>query len=155
MTDFDIISTNPDTENTIFRQYSEICWLTNASVSHMVAHELNYLIDQPSQAANDMIDIIFEQLARDLQWGNDMQGEFYLHENGKVIYKAHMGSIDTDSPFVIRKWSAMVVGESSSTFLAWLTELNTLGADREEIYRLATHNNLADWHPNWETVVLG
>ncbi len=64
-----------------------------------------------------------------------MDGYYYLHTNGDLIYKKF--SPESDSPFVRRVWSL----DTTDRKCAWLIILEalSLGADRKRIRQLSTH----------------
>jgi hypothetical protein len=80
------------------------------------------------------------------------QGEYYLHENGRMIYKPG-GDVDVMSPFVKGLWTVAAIGESPESFAVFLRQAHQKGAKGEEIHRLAEHNRLADFVPDWESRV--
>lgn len=77
-----------------------------------------------------------------------MNGEYYLHENGKLIYKPH-GGVDETSDMVVHAWRESVIGKSPLTFILFLGHAFDLGARKDEIERLAKHNNLSKFEPDW------
>lgn len=85
---------------------------------------------------------------------NEASGEYYLHENGKLIYKPH-GGVDFMSPFVKGLWPVSIISQSPFTFATFLYQARQKGALREEINRLAEHNKLSDFVPDWEHRVFG
>lgn len=85
---------------------------------------------------------------------NEPNGEYYLHENGKLIYKPN-GGVDFMSAFVKGLWPVSIIGKSPHTFTTFLYQARQKGAKREEINRLAEHNKLSDFVPDWEHRVFG
>lgn len=83
-----------------------------------------------------------------------IEGEYYLHENGKLIYKPH-GGVQQDSTFVKKVWAANNIGQTPEDFTHWLKECAKLGAKTSEIERLASHNNLSHYVPTWRDKVFG
>ena len=81
-------------------------------------------------------------------------GEYYLHENGHLIYKPH-GGVDVTSSFVRAVWFVENIGRSPKAFVAFLKEAHRKGAKRDEVFRLANHNNLVHFVPDWEAQVFG
>lgn len=81
-------------------------------------------------------------------------GEYYLHENGSLIYKPH-GGVDQLSTFVRRVWSADLIGQTPDTFIEFLAQAWAAGALKTEIYRIANHNQLSAYRPHWEHEVFG
>lgn len=81
-----------------------------------------------------------------------VQGEYYLHENGSLIYKPH-GGVDQSSSFVKRVWNAASIGKTPDVYVAWLKEAFNLGAKRSEIERCANANHLYKYVPGWERTV--
>jgi len=75
-----------------------------------------------------------------------MLGQYYLHENGKVIYKPH-GGVQMDSSFVRKVWEASIIGKNPASFSLWLLELYNLKVDGSRIVELANHNNLFEYIP--------
>lgn len=84
----------------------------------------------------------------------EQQGEYYLHENGKLIYKPG-GDVDVMSSFVKGLWPVAVIGKSPHAFATFLYQARQKGAKEEEIHRLANHNKLSDFVPDWEIRVFG
>jgi len=80
---------------------------------------------------------------------NEIEGEYYLHENGSLIYKPH-GGVQRDSNFVKRVWNYEEIAPSPQHLLNFLTEAKKLGALNADIYRIANHNNLSKYIPDWE-----
>lgn len=76
-------------------------------------------------------------------------GEYYLHENGSLIYKPH-GGVDQSSTLVRRVWSADLIGQTPDTFIEFLAQAWAAGAFKTEIYRIANHNQLSTYRPHWE-----
>jgi len=74
------------------------------------------------------------------------ESQYYLHENGDVIYKPH-GGVDSSSDFVVRVWNVNVIGKKPEIFADWLFELYSLDANHERIVQLAEHNKLFDFIP--------
>lgn len=81
-----------------------------------------------------------------------IQGEYYLHENGSLIYKPH-GGVDFTSPFVKRVWDARHIGQTPKDFVEWLKEAFLAGAKKEDVMRVANHNQLSNYVSNWESLV--
>ncbi|MPW32013.1 hypothetical protein F9L16_24010 [Agarivorans sp. B2Z047] len=81
-----------------------------------------------------------------------LQGEYYLHENGSLIYKPH-GGVDVTSTFVKRCWAVSELGQTPRTFMFWLIDAFEAGATRAEIERVAAANNLDNYTPNWRDEV--
>ena len=82
-----------------------------------------------------------------------LQGEYYLHTNGSLIHKAIPGSAEPDSSFVKQVWPDVVIGQSPQAFLQFLIEAHALGAKQDEIERLAVHNRLSVFIPDWREKV--
>lgn len=80
------------------------------------------------------------------------QGEYYLHTNGSLIYKPH-GGVDPSSDFVKMCWNTDIIGKSPDVFARFLRSAYRAGAKLSEIDRLAEHNNLKFYIPNWEHIV--
>lgn len=79
---------------------------------------------------------------------NKITGFYYLHENGKLIYKPHANAEDLmDSSLVIRFWSAPQIGATPDTFLNFLVDAKEQGALQSEIQRLHDFNHLSDFLP--------
>ncbi|WP_441258046.1 hypothetical protein ACS18Q_17000 [Vibrio sp. Vf1514] len=81
-----------------------------------------------------------------------VQGEYYLHENGSLIYKPH-GGVQANSSFVKRVWDATLIGRTPHEFVGWLKEAFNAGAKRTEIERCANANNLSQYVSDWEKKV--
>lgn len=81
-----------------------------------------------------------------------MLGEYYLHENGSLIYKPH-GSVDATSTFVKRVWPVSSFCESPQSFTQWLEDARQLGANKEDIERVANANSLDEFIPDWRDKV--
>lgn len=77
------------------------------------------------------------------------QSEYYLHENGSVIYKPH-GDVDANSPFVKKVWNANFLSDGPLTYLKWLKELYDLGANTEDLKRLWNAQHMDKWVPEKE-----
>lgn len=80
--------------------------------------------------------------------------EYYLHENGSLICKPN-GGVDIMSPFVKGLWQGTVIGKSPEAFVTFLEQAHKKGANREDICRLADHNNLQKYQPAWKSRVFG
>ncbi|TGZ35344.1 hypothetical protein EQ875_01625 [Photobacterium damselae subsp. damselae] len=83
-----------------------------------------------------------------------LEGEYYLHENGSLIYKPH-GDVDATSSFVKRVWDVRYIGRTPQEFVEWLTEAYKAGANKEDIERVANANNLHDYVDHWDKKVFG
>ena len=81
-----------------------------------------------------------------------IEGEYYLHENGSLIYKPH-GGVDCTSALVKRVWAANIIGRTPNDFVEWLKEAFESGAKREDVERIANHNNLQRYVDNWIDIV--
>ncbi|HDI3147856.1 TPA: hypothetical protein PMB01_001679 [Vibrio cholerae] len=81
-----------------------------------------------------------------------IQGEYYLHENGSLIYKPH-GGVQENSHFVKRIWDARYIGRTPQEFVEWLKEAFRAGARRSEVERCANSNNLSQYVCDWEKQV--
>ena len=81
-----------------------------------------------------------------------IDGEYYLHENGSLIYKPH-GGVDYSSTFVKRVWAANLIGRTPHDFVEWLKEAFDAGANREDVERFANHNSLHKYVSDWKEVV--
>lgn len=73
-----------------------------------------------------------------------MCGQYYLHENGKLIFKPH-GGVEFDSTFVKGVWSEEDIGESPFAFLKFLMDAKENGALNSEILRLHDFNKLDEY----------
>jgi hypothetical protein len=72
----------------------------------------------------------------------EMQGQYYLHENGSVIYK-RLGGVEVEpGGFVRRVWEVQQIAETPEKFMTWLMELLALGADVDRVIELEKHNDL-------------
>lgn len=80
--------------------------------------------------------------------------EFYLHTNGKIIFKPH-GGVDVTSPLVVQCWKAVTIGQTPRDFSHWLRKVYKLGANKSEVIRLAEQNQLEKYSPKWREQVLG
>lgn len=83
-----------------------------------------------------------------------MDGEYYLHANGALIFKPH-GGVDTTSAFVRRSWPLVHISPTPDHFVRFLAEAHQAGALAAEIDRLAKHNNLDEHRPGWRQIVFG
>lgn len=81
-----------------------------------------------------------------------IQGEYYLHQNGSLIYKPHAG-VDCSSSFVKRVWDARYIGRTPGEFVEWLKEAFLAGAKKQDVMRVANHNQLSNYVPDWESLV--
>jgi hypothetical protein len=81
-----------------------------------------------------------------------MLGEYYLHENGSLIYKPH-GDVDTTSTFVKRVWAVSSFCESPQAFIQWLEDARQSGTNKEDIERVAIANSLDEFIPDWREQV--
>lgn len=78
-----------------------------------------------------------------------MQGYYYLHTNGSLIYKPRGQVADfVDSDFVKKWWPSRTIGVTPQAFLEFLQEAKGLGAKETEIQRLHDYNNLASFIPS-------
>lgn len=83
-----------------------------------------------------------------------MEGEYYLHENGSLIYKPH-GGVQRESAFVRRVWAVVEIAQTPDAFVEFLAEARSAGAREPEIVRLADHNKLDEYRPDWRQFVFG
>lgn len=83
-----------------------------------------------------------------------IQDEYYLHENGSLIYKPH-GDVDATSTFVKRVWDARYISRTPQKFVKWLSETHKAGANKEDIERIANANNLDNYVDYWDEKVFG
>lgn len=81
-----------------------------------------------------------------------IQGEYYLHENGELIYKPH-GGVERDSDFVIRVWSVPEITSSPRSFCHWLRKAFLLGAKKSRVIELGEKNKLDKYIPDWKEIV--
>lgn len=79
-------------------------------------------------------------------------GEYYLHTNGSLIYKPY-GDVESGSPCVVRIWSAASIGQTPQTFIRFLRGALVCGASKSEVERLAKHNKLDTFAPQWREQV--
>lgn len=77
-----------------------------------------------------------------------MGGEYYLHTNGKLIWKTFPID-DRDSTFIVKIWSGDEISVSPQTYLAFLVEAKALGALDTEIINLAERQNLSTYIEDW------
>ncbi|MHC6528843.1 hypothetical protein [Vibrio proteolyticus] len=82
------------------------------------------------------------------------QGEYYLHENGSLIYKPH-GGVDPTSAFVKGVWAPSDFGRTPAGLVEWFCEVYALGANRKDIERFANSNSLESHYPGWSREVFG
>lgn len=75
-------------------------------------------------------------------------GQYYLHQNGTLIYKA-AGGVDGTSCFVKQLWQVKDISKTPQMFADFLNEAKERGAKESEIVRLAKYNNLAAYINNW------
>ena len=80
------------------------------------------------------------------------RSQYYLHTNGTLIYKP-LGGVDASSDFVVKVWRLSDVAPTPETFVDFLREAFVLGAYANEISRLADHNQLDDFYPDWKKQV--
>jgi len=80
-------------------------------------------------------------------------GDYYLHENGDLIYKPRGVPDAKESPCVKKVWVANAIGKSPKTFVMFLAEAFKLGAKKSEILRLAEHNRLDRFYPGWRAII--
>jgi hypothetical protein len=80
------------------------------------------------------------------------QSEYYLHENGSVIYKPH-GGVDSDSCLVKKVWNANFLTQGPHVYLDWLKELHALGANTKDLTRLWTAQDMDKWVPEEQAAV--
>jgi predicted oxidoreductase len=78
--------------------------------------------------------------------------EYYLHENGSLIYKPH-GGVQADSAFVRKVWPVSQISKSPHDFVSFLSVARGLGANKSDIYRLANKNKISDYISDWERKV--
>jgi len=79
-------------------------------------------------------------------------GQYYLHENGSLIYKPH-GGVQADSAFVRKVWPVSQISATPHDFVSFLCVARGLGANEGDIYRLANHNMISDFISDWERKV--
>ena len=72
------------------------------------------------------------------------QSEYYLHENGSVIYKPH-GGVQSDSTAVKKVWNANFLTQGPHVYLDWLKELHALGANQSDLLRLWNAQDMDKW----------
>ncbi|EHJ9981298.1 hypothetical protein KB976_000318 [Vibrio parahaemolyticus] len=80
------------------------------------------------------------------------RSQYYLHTNGRIIFKPH-GGVDATSDFVVEVWNGSDIGKSPVDFTYFLKEAWKLGADQSEIYRLAEHNDLDSFMSGWRDII--
>jgi hypothetical protein len=78
-----------------------------------------------------------------------IDGQYYLHENGDLIYKPG-GGVDTSSSFVKKMWHVKEISVSPQDFLSFLQNASNRGAKKTEIIRLAEHNCLSKYISGWD-----
>lgn len=78
--------------------------------------------------------------------------QYYLHENGSLIYKPN-GGVQTDSAFVRKVWQVSHISQNPHDFVSFLCVARGLGANKDDIFRLANKNNLSDFVSDWERKV--
>ena len=83
-----------------------------------------------------------------------MQGQYYLHTNGELIYKPN-GGVERDSDFVVRVWVEADIGQTPQAFTRFLREARESGAKTERINELANKNKLELFVPSWREQVFG
>lgn len=77
-----------------------------------------------------------------------MIGQYYLHENGSLIYK-RLGGVEVENGgFVRYVWECEMIGKSPKDFLTFLEEAKKLGANQSEIIRLIEVNKLDEYIEN-------
>jgi hypothetical protein len=81
-----------------------------------------------------------------------VEGQYYLHENGSLIYKPG-GGVDSSSSFVRKMWYVSEISQSPKLFFSFLRDAYSSGAKKEEIIRLAEHNQLDKYIPNWDELI--
>lgn len=79
--------------------------------------------------------------------------QYYLHENGDMIYKPH-GGVDVTSNFVKRLWESYEFRPSGSHFLNMLKEAHSLGARKDRLYEMAKSVKLEQFVSDWEDRVI-
>lgn len=83
-----------------------------------------------------------------------MDGGYYLHENGSLIHKSQLDIGDmASSTFVKDYWFDYEISRSPDDFVHFLFDAKTKGANNEDIFRLANHNHLENYIPEWKTFV--
>lgn len=82
------------------------------------------------------------------------EAEYYLHENGSLIFKPH-GGVQCNSSFVKRVWNANFIGRTPDEFVSWLKEAFEAGAKKEEVERCANYNKLDNYVSDWRVKVFG
>ncbi|EGR2972979.1 hypothetical protein C4D14_RS01405 [Vibrio parahaemolyticus] len=82
------------------------------------------------------------------------EAEYYLHENGSLIFKPH-GGVQVDSALVKKVWVIQEVCNTPKRFAEWLKETREAGANRKDIIRIANNNKLSNYVPDWEYDVFG
>lgn len=78
---------------------------------------------------------------------DEKKGEFYLHENGDLIYKPQ-GGVDAESPFVKKIWFEENVSETPETFFDFLQEAMDAGARHSRVESIAKHSGILEFKPN-------
>lgn len=79
----------------------------------------------------------------------NLNGVYYLHENGSLICKQHVEIEDlADSTFVKHWWYIRDLAKSPKDFLEFLKEAKAYGANESDIKRLVEHNNLVEFIPD-------
>jgi len=78
--------------------------------------------------------------------------QYYLHENGNLIYKPN-GGVQADSAFVRKVWQVSHISQTPHDFVSFLCVARGLGANKDDIFRLANKNNLSDFVSDWERKV--
>jgi len=84
-------------------------------------------------------------------------GGYYLHTNGKLIYKSHgLEQRDIEeSDLVVKYWKNVDIGKTPNDFVAFLKEAYLSGADEDEIIKLTSHNNLDKYISDWRLQIFG
>jgi len=78
-------------------------------------------------------------------------GNYYLHENGELIYKPH--GVDpqdaADSTFVKHVWCCEEMAVSPHNFVNFLKDAYSRGANVTAITELAKNMKLKEFVPDW------
>lgn len=83
---------------------------------------------------------------------NHDSAQYYLHENGEIIYKPH-GGVQKDSTSVKQIWQAKTIGVSPESYLNWLYELIMMDVDLKIVIELALQQPLEQYIPNYKDLL--
>lgn len=82
-----------------------------------------------------------------------VNGQYYLHTNGDLIYKRHGGVVVEPGGFVVQVWEMSYWASDPEKFTHFLRNAFKAGARVDRIVQIACLNNLDHWYPYWRECI--